>query len=68
MTEEEYREIQRHSVLGREIIAGAGMMEIATWVYHLHERPDGAGYPDGLAAEQIPFESRILALPMPSKR
>jgi polar amino acid transport system substrate-binding protein len=27
---------------------------------HLHERFDGRGYPDGLAAEEIPLESRIL--------
>jgi HD-GYP domain-containing protein (c-di-GMP phosphodiesterase class II) len=27
-----------------------------------HERPDGAGYPFGLSAEQIPLEARILAV------
>ena len=27
---------------------------------HLHERFDGRGYPDGLAGEAIPLESRIL--------
>jgi HD-GYP domain-containing protein (c-di-GMP phosphodiesterase class II) len=52
--------MRRHSELGRDIIAGAGLQEIATWVLHLHERFDGRGYPGGLGAEDIPLESRIL--------
>ena len=53
--------MRRHSELGRDIIAGAGMTEIAEWVLHLHERWDGGGYPSGAAGEEIPLESRILA-------
>jgi HD-GYP domain-containing protein (c-di-GMP phosphodiesterase class II) len=30
------------------------------WVLHHHERPDGRGYPDGLAGDAIPFESRVI--------
>ena len=56
----EFDDMKRHSELGRDIIAGAGMVEIATWVLHLHERFDGGGYPGGLSGEQIPFESRVL--------
>jgi len=56
----EFAVIRRHSELGRDIIAGAGLGEVAEWVLHLHERFDGHGYPDGLAGEQIPLESRIL--------
>jgi HD-GYP domain-containing protein (c-di-GMP phosphodiesterase class II) len=41
-------------------VAGAGLEEIASWVLYLHERLDGRGYPDGLAGETIPLESRIL--------
>jgi putative two-component system response regulator len=33
-------------------------MEIAR---HHHERWDGAGYPDGLAGEQIPLSARLMA-------
>lgn len=40
----------------------AGLEEIAHIVRHHHERYDGKGYPDGLVAQQIPFESRILCL------
>jgi diguanylate cyclase (GGDEF)-like protein len=61
LTDEEFAVMRRHSELGRDIIAGAGMREIADWVCHLHERYDGRGYPHGLAGEQIPLESRILA-------
>jgi len=57
---DEFAVMRRHSELGRDIIAGAGLEEIATWVMHLHERFDGRGYPDGLAAARIPLESRIL--------
>jgi diguanylate cyclase (GGDEF)-like protein/putative nucleotidyltransferase with HDIG domain len=60
LTEEEQETMRRHSELGREIIAGAGMDEIARYVMHLHERWDGTGYPDGIAAEDIPLESRVL--------
>jgi diguanylate cyclase (GGDEF)-like protein len=60
LTDEEFDEMKRHSEFGRDIIAGAGMDEVAKWVLHLHERFDGRGYPGGLAAEQIPLESRVL--------
>lgn len=60
LTEEEYAVMRRKSELGRDIIAGAGMPELAHWVSHLHERIDGQGYPDGLAGDEIPYESRIL--------
>jgi diguanylate cyclase (GGDEF)-like protein len=60
LTESEFEEMRRHSELGRDIIAGAGMEEVAGWVLYLHERFDGRGYPDGLKGDQIPLESRVL--------
>lgn len=60
LTEEEFAIMRRHSELGRDIVAGAGMDDISRFVLHLHERYDGNGYPDGLAGEAIPLESRIL--------
>jgi diguanylate cyclase (GGDEF)-like protein len=60
LTEEEYEVMKRHSVLGQEIVAAAGMPVEAVWVRHHHERYDGKGYPDGLAGEDIPLESRII--------
>ena len=54
--------MQRHSTLGSEIIRGAGLPHVATWVLHLPERYDGRGYPDGLRGLEIPIESRLLAV------
>jgi diguanylate cyclase (GGDEF)-like protein len=53
-------QMARHSELGRAMIAGAGMPEEARIVFHVHERWDGGGFPDGLVGEAIPIESRIL--------
>ena len=62
LTDDEFLEMQRHSTLGRDIVAGAGMPEIAEWVLYLHERWDGKGYPDKLEGEEIPLASRVLGV------
>src|SRR5829696_1052005 len=62
LTEDEFLEMQRHSALGRDIVQGAGMPEIAEWVLSLHERWDGRGYPQRLEGEEIPLASRVLAV------
>jgi diguanylate cyclase (GGDEF)-like protein len=62
LDDDEVVEMRRHSELGRDIISGAGMTEIADWVCHLHERFAGGGYPFGIAGEDIPLESRILSV------
>jgi polar amino acid transport system substrate-binding protein len=60
LTSEEWELVRSHSAIGASIIESAGLGQIARWVYHLHERFDGDGYPDGLSAEEAPFESRLL--------
>jgi HD-GYP domain-containing protein (c-di-GMP phosphodiesterase class II) len=60
LTDEEYAVMQRHSLLGHEIVAAAGLGEEGRWVRHHHERVDGRGYPDRLAGDEIPLESRII--------
>jgi HD-GYP domain-containing protein (c-di-GMP phosphodiesterase class II) len=62
LTDDEFLEMQRHSMLGRDIVQGAGMPEIAEWVLYLHERWDGRGYPHKLQGEEIPLASRVLAV------
>ncbi len=39
-----------------------GLEEVAQWIARHHERPDGKGYPDMLDGDEIPVESRILAV------
>jgi HD-GYP domain-containing protein (c-di-GMP phosphodiesterase class II) len=54
--------MREHAVIGERILDACGMPTLAKWVRHHHERVDGTGYPDGLAGEAIPFESRIIAV------
>jgi HD-GYP domain-containing protein (c-di-GMP phosphodiesterase class II) len=49
-----------HARLGHEIVQGAGFAIEADWILHHHERLDGCGYPDGLAGQAVPLESRII--------
>jgi HD-GYP domain-containing protein (c-di-GMP phosphodiesterase class II) len=52
-----------HPQYSSEIVSAIpGLEEVALWVAAHHERPDGRGYPEGLAGDDIPFESRILAI------
>jgi hypothetical protein len=62
LDDEEWREIRRHPEIGAQILAHAGLGDIAAWVRGHHERIDGRGYPDGLAGDEIPLEARILAV------
>jgi putative nucleotidyltransferase with HDIG domain len=63
LTLEERRQMQEHSAIGERILAYVDeYSEIATVVRHHHERIDGQGYPDGLADEEIPLVSRIIAV------
>ncbi|MDQ7823882.1 MAG: response regulator [Candidatus Eremiobacteraeota bacterium] len=39
-----------------------GLRPLLPMIYHLHERFDGSGYPEGIEGEEIPLESRILAV------
>ncbi|HEX5898407.1 MAG TPA: HD domain-containing phosphohydrolase, partial [Solirubrobacteraceae bacterium] len=60
LTDDEYEQMKRHALLGYDIVHAADMEVEARWVRHHHERYDGAGYPDGLAGEEIPLESRVI--------
>jgi putative nucleotidyltransferase with HDIG domain len=62
LSAEEYAVVRRHADLGGWIVAGLGDAELAAIVRHHHERLDGGGYPDGLAAEEIPLGARIVAV------
>jgi HD-GYP domain-containing protein (c-di-GMP phosphodiesterase class II) len=53
--------VETHVVEGERALGDLGLRREAAWVRHHHERWDGRGYPDGLAGERIPLESRIIA-------
>jgi putative nucleotidyltransferase with HDIG domain len=58
----EYELVKQHAVLGAEITAEVLAPEQVDWIRGHHERPDGRGYPDGLAGDQISDGARILAV------
>jgi diguanylate cyclase (GGDEF)-like protein len=60
LSEDEYERMRAHSVLGYEIVSAAELATEAEWVRHHHERYDGNGYPDRIAGDAIPLESRII--------
>jgi putative nucleotidyltransferase with HDIG domain len=63
LTLEERRRMEEHSAIGERILSKVeDYGDIATIVRHHHERVDGEGYPDGLAADEIPLISRIIAV------
>ena len=63
LTEEEWREVMRHSEIGYRILSTANdMSEMADYVLAHHEHWDGSGYPKGLRGMEIPFVSRIIAI------
>jgi response regulator RpfG family c-di-GMP phosphodiesterase len=60
---EEWAFIRRHTLIGERIVASApALARVAMLLRSSHERWDGAGYPDGLAGEQIPLGARIVAV------
>jgi HD-GYP domain-containing protein (c-di-GMP phosphodiesterase class II) len=59
----EVKEIRIHPEAGARMLADVRSVQHGlSCVLHHHERWDGAGYPHGLAGEEIPFEARILAV------
>lgn len=70
LTDEEFTEMQNHTVAGKEILEEAvgamsepGYLDEAQRLaaFH-HEKWNGKGYPFGLAGEDIPLSARIMAV------
>jgi HD-GYP domain-containing protein (c-di-GMP phosphodiesterase class II) len=60
LSDEEWRVVRSHVIHGETMAAAvADTAHLAPAVRASHERWDGAGYPDGLAGDQIPRASRI---------
>jgi putative two-component system response regulator len=63
LTDEEFAVVKRHPVVGYDILKPVRtfkhVLPIVRW--H-HERPNGRGYPDGLAGDDLPLLPRIMAV------
>jgi cyclic di-GMP phosphodiesterase len=63
LTKEEFDLIKQHPVIGAQILAPVPSLEShLPGIRHHHEAWDGSGYPDGLKAETIPLNARIVCL------
>ena len=63
LTAEEKFYIESHPEMGIEVIRPITFLKMAIpLIRHHHERYDGKGYPDGLAGDEIPLGSQILAV------
>ncbi|HAM63941.1 MAG: hypothetical protein A2Y20_02600 [Firmicutes bacterium GWF2_51_9] len=63
LTREEWHEIRQHSEVGYRILSSANeFSELSEFVLAHHERWDGKGYPKGLKGDEIPVQSRIIAI------
>jgi two-component system cell cycle response regulator len=61
LSDEEWKYMRRHTILGERIMEGAAALATAAkLVRSAHERFDGQGYPDGLAGTEIPRGSRVI--------
>ncbi len=65
LTREERAVIERHTLIGRQILSGSAspLIQAAEIIAATHhERWDGAGYPEGLRGDEIPIAGRIAAV------
>ncbi len=63
LTEEEWEQMRRHSIVGAEVISCIpSLRPLAPVIRAHHERWDGQGYPDHLQSEQIPLAARLIAV------
>ena len=62
LTDEEYRILKKHPVVGVTIVKDIKFLEKEIpIILHHHERFDGKGYPQGLMGREIPLGARIVA-------
>ena len=63
LTDAEYKEVQRHPLLGaRKLGSHAMLREVRTYVAEHHEKWDGSGYPARKKGEEVSLPGRILGV------
>ena len=61
LTAEEWAIMETHPIRSAEFVGTVShLRHLVGAVRHHHENWDGSGYPDGIAGEEIPLESRII--------
>jgi HD-GYP domain-containing protein (c-di-GMP phosphodiesterase class II) len=62
LTDQEFEIMKTHTIEGQFMLDRVGGLlgRVGEIVRSCHERWDGAGYPDGIAGEEIPLASRIV--------
>ncbi|HQB83539.1 MAG TPA: GAF domain-containing protein, partial [Candidatus Rifleibacterium sp.] len=63
LTDDEFETIKAHPHIGAGILNSIEFLKnVCEIIKHHHERYDGKGYPDALAADDIPLGSRIICV------
>jgi len=63
LSDAQWQEVRRHPEVGYHIAKSSpDLWPVAEFILAHHEWWDGSGYPRGLAGEEIPIQSRILAV------
>lgn len=63
LDDDEFAVIKTHAEIGGRLVAGSPVLaDVVVGVRHHHERVDGAGYPDGLAGDDVPLMARIVSV------
>jgi two-component system, cell cycle response regulator len=63
LDDDEWAYMKRHTLIGeRFLLSVPALRAVGRLVRSSHERWDGGGYPDGLAAEDIPLGARIISV------
>ena len=63
LTKAEFEHIKTHTEIGHKILSDIQQLdEVLPVVLHHHEQWNGKGYPRGLAADDIPYLARIVAV------
>ncbi|MCI4625209.1 MAG: HD domain-containing protein [Candidatus Magnetoovum sp. WYHC-5] len=70
LTDEEFEEMKKHTIYGRDALKSAegilgtnSFLKLAGEIaYSHHEKWDGTGYPEGLKGNNIPLSGRLMAI------
>jgi HD-GYP domain-containing protein (c-di-GMP phosphodiesterase class II) len=63
LSDDEFEVMKGHPAKGAAIMSGvAQLIDIIPGMKYHHEKWSGGGYPDGLTAEEIPMQARIVAI------